>query len=508
MRSLTGASRSPWMGAPAIAPAGRLDRDTRVQLCVVGAGITGLTTGYLAARSGRSVIVIDSGAIADGDTGRTTSHLTCLLDRRFFDLAEINGADATGAAVHSHRRAIDTIESIAREERIACGFERADAFLFRPPGRSGNELEREHDACRQLRIPGVAWAEGAPLGRFRTGRCLRFARQALVDPIEYARGLVAAIARHGGRVCAHAHAQEIASGRPGHVTIEDGPTIAADDIVVATHAPVCSKLAMHAKQTPNRTYVIAFVVPHGSLPPALVYDTLKPYHYVRLQPGRRADLLIVGGEDHPTGHEDAGELCWASLEHWTRERYPDLGPVEWRWSGQVFDAHDGLAFIGRDHGAAHLWLATGFSGNGMTYGTIAGMLFHDLLTGKPNEWAELYEPGREITKQARANGDSAGGPPEGDPPKVSTEPDDIPRGEGGIVRTAGHAYAVYRDRDGSLSRCSAKCTHMGCEVRWNSAEKTWDCTCHGSRFDRHGKVIGGPATEDLREVVARERQRA
>jgi Rieske Fe-S protein len=272
-------------------------------------------------------------------------------------------------------------------------------------------------------------------------------------------------------------------------------------------------LAVHTKQRPYRTYVIGAAVPAGSVPTVLYWDTADPYHYVRLQAatpsagGSTGDILIVGGEDHETGQSDDAEARYGRLEGWTRERFPMVGEIRFRWSGQVMEPVDALAFIGRnpmDHD--NVFVATGDSGNGMTHGTIAGLLLTDLITGRENPWAELYSPSR-VTLSAMGEflRDTANMAAQyadwltaGD-----VEKDRLVRpGSGAIVRHGLTKVAVYRDMDGTFHECSAVCPHLGGIVAWNHAEKTWDCPAHGSRFDGLGKVLNGPANKDLHPLAA------
>jgi Rieske Fe-S protein len=261
---------------------------------------------------------------------------------------------------------------------------------------------------------------------------------------------------------------------------------------------------MHTKQAPYISYAIGIKVPAGSVTSALYWDTLDPYHYVRLQHGSDSgeDVLIVGGEDHKTGQADDAAERFAKLELWARFRWPQCGDVAYRWSGQVMETIDGLAFIGRNPGDdEHVYIATGDSGMGITHGTIAGILLTDLIVGRENPWAELYDPGR---KRVKALGEFAkenlnvaaqyldwvtGG-------DVSSA-DQVAPGGGAVIRRGLHKVAVYRDPAGRLHEHSATCPHLGCVVHWNGGEKTWDCPCHGSRFDALGRVIVGPANADL-----------
>jgi nitrite reductase/ring-hydroxylating ferredoxin subunit len=298
------------------------------------------------------------------------------------------------------------------------------------------------------------------------------------------------------------HATGIHGGTDAAVRTGGG-TVRAQHVVVATNSPVNDLVVIHTKQAPYMTYVIGARVPQGDIPTALYWDTGDPYHYVRLQPlDAGHDLLIVGGEDHKSGQADDAEARHGRLERWARERFPSMGALEYAWGGQVMEPVDGLAFIGRNPmDEENVYVATGDSGQGMTHGTIAGIILTDLILGLPNPWAALYDPGR-ITLRAGAEfareainmvaqyADYATG---GDVQSV----EDIAADDGAVVRRGASKVAVYRDGDGVLHERSAVCPHLGCIVAWNPAEKTWDCPCHGSRFDRFGAVINGPANVGL-----------
>jgi Rieske Fe-S protein len=262
---------------------------------------------------------------------------------------------------------------------------------------------------------------------------------------------------------------------------------------------------MHTKQAPYLTYVIAGLVPKGAVPQALYWDTEDPYHYVRTEPGvdDEHDLLIVGGEDHKTGQRDDGTQRLAALERWAREHFPPLKYITHRWSGQVLEPADGVAFIGRNPGALkNVYIATGDSGMGLTHGTIAGILISDLVAGRGSRWAALYDPSRKMHKAAltfaKENLNVAAQYLEDyvGPGDVGSA-DNIAPGSGAVIRRKLTKVAAYRDDSGMLHESSAVCPHLGCIVAWNHLERTWDCPCHGSRFDCLGKVINGPAHSDL-----------
>jgi Rieske Fe-S protein len=257
--------------------------------------------------------------------------------------------------------------------------------------------------------------------------------------------------------------------------------------------------------------VLGFRIPKGSVQPGLYWDNDEPYHYIRLQSTAETDVsgferLIVGGEDHKTGQIDNAAEPFKKLEYWAREHFPMVGELEFEWSGQVLEPVDSLAFIGPNPVDKNVYIATGDSGNGMTHGTIAGILLTDLIMGRENEWEKLYDPKRRTLRAAgsfaKENLNVAGQYGDWARPGEVKSIDEIARGEGAVIREGATKHAIYRDEEGEIHACSAVCTHLGCIVNWNSTEKTWDCPCHGSRFDRFGAVVNGPAIKRLKLVEA------
>ena len=493
---------SVWLSTAQVPSYSPLTSDTSADVCVVGGGITGLTVAYLLAQVGKSVVVVEDGAIGSGMTGVTTAHLVNALDDRYFELERFHGERGSRLAAESHTAAIDRIESIVARERIACDFDRLDGYLFCAPEHDEAYLDRELAAIHRSGLHNVAKIGRTPLS-FDTGPCLRFPSQAQFHPVKYLSGLAEAIERAGGRIYAGTHATQITGGSAASVSTQGG-TVKAGSIVVATNVPVNDLVVVHTKQAPYMTYVIGAQLPRDSVPLALFWDTGDPYHYVRVQRGVDSDhdLLIVGGEDHKSGQADDIEQRHPRLEAWARERFPSMGDVVYRWGGQVMEPVDGLAFIGHnpmDH--ENVYMVTGDSGNGLTHGTIAGILLTDLILKRHNPWEALYDPGR-IT--LRAAGEFA-------KEAVNTaaqytdwvtagdvaSPDEIAKDSGAVIRRGAAKVAIYRDATGELHERSAVCPHLGCIVAWNPAEKTWDCPCHGSRFDKFGVVINGPANVGL-----------
>lgn len=502
MKDDSQATTSVWMATANTPSQAPLKENIRTDVCLIGAGIAGMTTAYLLAKEGRSVVVLDDGPIGGGMTGRTTAHLTNAFDDRYVEMEKLHGEDGSRLIAESHTAAIDKVEQIVREEHIECGFERLDGFLFVPPGESTDVLKDELKASHRAGLVDVEMVQRAPLETFDTGPALRFPRQAQFHPLDYLTGLTRAFTRNGGRIFSETHATTIAGGVEARVETNAGPSVRCDAIVVATNTPVNDRVAIHTKQAPYVTYVIGMRVPKGSVTRALFWDTPDPYHYVRLQSVAAHEILIVGGEDHKTGQKNDGRERFARLEQWTRERFPQAGEVEFRWSGQVMEPVDGIAFIGRNPlDDDNVFIATGDSGQGMTHGTIAGMLLTDLLQGRKNRWEDLYSPSR-ITLRAMGeyageNINVAGQFTDYLTPGEIKSVDELKPGDGAIMREGLSKLAVCRDEGGTVHKLSAVCPHLGCIVGWNSTEKTWDCPCHGSKFRADGRVYQGPANSDL-----------
>jgi glycine/D-amino acid oxidase-like deaminating enzyme/nitrite reductase/ring-hydroxylating ferredoxin subunit len=499
-------STSVWKTGQPTLTTSALQEDMEADVCIVGAGIAGMSVAYELGRAGREVVVLDDNAIGGGETAQTTAHLASALDDRYFILEQLHGREGARRAYESHDAAIGRIEEIVRVEQIACDFERVDGYLFLAPRDQPELLERELAAAARAGFHDAEQLARAPLSAFDTGPCLRFPRQAQFHPLCYLAGLAAAVVRQGGRIFTGTHVTEIHGTGAPHVVTSSGRVVKADAIVVATNTPVNDRVTIHTKQAPYRSFVIALQMPPSAMVPALYWDTGDPYHYVRLKAvdGDSA-LLIVGGEDHETGHRDDGRERFIRLETWARKRFRMAGPVQYRWSGQVIEPVDGLGFIGRNPGDSdRVFITTGDSGNGMTHGVIAGMLIRDLVLDRRNDWTQLYDPARKPIKAlknyARINLAVAGGYADWLKPGEVSSIDDVEHGTGAVLQRGARKLAVYRGEDGTLSICSATCTHLGGVVRWNSAEQSWDCPCHGSRFSPEGEVLNGPALHGLKRL--------
>ena len=384
---------------------------------------------------------------------------------------------------------------------------------------TARKVDREEVAAA---VELISHAERIVLCGYETGPCLCFPRQARFQPLKYLSALARAVEKLGGKIYSGCRVKDVQGAdpdkrQPARAQIDDGPAeVLADAIVVATNtpAPINDWMGIYTKQASYRTYMIGATVPKDSVDDALYWDTSDPYHYVRLDADKArkgdTDLLLVGGEDHKTGQFPQGGAPFMALEKWAREKFPMIREVTVRWSGQVQEPDDYLAFIGRAtaHAKENVFVATGDSGMGLTHGTIAAILITDLIMGRPNPWAKLYDPARKMSALNRdfiaENLNAIAQYKELVTGGEVKSVDEVPRGQGALMREGLTKVAVYRDAAGTVHKCSAICTHMGCVVQWNHVENSWDCPCHGSRFDPLGKVLMGPAIDDLGDVGKRE----
>jgi len=496
-----------WTSTGQLPPFAKLNADERCDVVVVGGGITGLTAAYLLASAGKSVVLLERGRCALTDTGHTSAHLSMVTDARLSEFVSRFGRTHAQAVWDAGLAAIAQVDEIVRAHQIDAEMAWVEGYLHVPADdtSASQAKDLEDDAALASDLGFDAEFVGTVPLMGQPG--IRFDGQARIHPRKYLAGVAKAILASGGRIHEHSEASEFCAD-PLSVTA-NGHTVTCADIVIATHNPLVgvggttSATLFQTKLALYTSYVIAGRVPKGVVPDALWWDTAEAYHYLRVAPQARHDVLIYGGEDHKTGQAPDTDACYARLEQRLQALVPQV-ELTHRWSGQVIETPDGLPYIGRS--ADHQYSATGYAGNGLTFGTLAAMMITDAILGRTNPWADLFDPnrkalGRSLWEYIKENKDYpyymirdrfAGA--EG----RSTR--SVRRGQGKVIERNGDKVAASRDDAGTLTMCSAVCTHMGCLVAWNPAERTWDCPCHGSRFTPSGKVISGPAESPLPEV--------
>jgi len=492
-----------WSDAARLPKFARLRKDLRVDVVVIGGGITGTTAAYLLRRAGATVALLERDRVDTAETAHTTAHLTYVTDSRLQDLVQNFGRDHAQAAWDAGAAAIEQIHRIVEEEKIECEFAWVPGYLHAPAkGTAGDTTSLQEDArlARELGFDAT-FLEKVP---FIGVPGIAFANQAKFHPAKYLRGLLLALRAQGGHVHENTEASSIEIDPPRIKA--NGHTIHCKYIVIATHVPLqgatgtTSAALFQTKLASYNTYAIGAKIPSGAVPEASFWDTADPYFYLRIDRRRGYDYAILGGADHKTGQTSNPQQHYGRVAKRLGQLFPKA-IIDHRWSGQVVETNDGLPYMGET--APHQFVATGFSGNGMTFGTVAAMMAADAFAGRRNPWSGLFDVHRKKVlggtwNYLKENKDY----PYYMAKQWLTKPGanslrGITRGEGKIVLVDGQRLAAYRDDKGKLTTRSAVCPHMGCVVRWNGVEKTWDCPCHGSRFQATGEVMAGPAEGPL-----------
>jgi glycine/D-amino acid oxidase-like deaminating enzyme/nitrite reductase/ring-hydroxylating ferredoxin subunit len=489
---------SLWQGTAAkTACLPTLQSDLKVDVAIVGAGITGLTAAMLLVQSGKRVAVLDAHKAGDGSTGNSTGNLYATVDLGLHTLEERHGLEVMRRVVESRSAAVDLIEATVARLNLECGFQRVPWHLIGLDAAHVGEVEKEALAAMRARLHADL-RDDAPLP-VDAAKTLVVEDQAQFQPLAYVRQLAQRI---GGEDCLIFENTRVTA-------IEDEPAVVhtthgkvkARHIVIATHTPIGIHLVQSQLEV-VREYGIAAPL-HDATPEPGVYWCIGQQRYsVRTFVEHERTYLVVVGSAHKLGEKEVGQERFQELELFARDHFP-IGPVEYRWSAQRYRAKDKLPFIGRNVDAQNTYIATGFSGDGLTYGTLAGMMLADEILGRGTPWRDLYAVDR-LAAGKRPEGfeRERGGPASPDAAVVLGADDvnalnDLAPCQSRRIDVGGQPVAVYRGKDGALQAVAGKCSHMGCELRWNGAETSWDCNCHGSRFAPDGRVLEGPALVPL-----------
>ncbi len=496
--SLPGRPASVWLDTTPATDYPPLDGDRRVDVAVVGGGIAGLSAAAELVED-REVAVVEADRVVTGVTGHTTAKLTAQHGLVYRHLVDRFGVERARRYADANQTAVEHVAATVAERDVDCDFQRRPAYVWAASPSDRRRVREEVLAAERVGLPAT-FVEDPP--HPATGPAVRFSDQAQFHPREYLLALAEDVAE-AGHVFEETEALDVEPGRPCRVRTRRG-TVTADDVVVATHFPLDDPSLYFARMHPKRSYVLGVRVA-GDPPEGMFYSTGDPFNSVRTHPTPDGPLVLVGGQNHKTGQGGRTGNRYRRLEQYARREF-DVESVEYRWSTQDYVSVDRVPYVGRlGHDTPGVYVATGFGGWGMSNGTAAGRLLADLVRGADNPWRDLYDPLRfRPSASARdlvvENADVAGQfvgdwltkPRAGDPA-------DLRPGEARVLRRGTDVLAAYRDEAGETHVRSAVCTHMRCLVQWNDAEGTWDCPCHGSRFDVDGSVIDGPAVRDLPE---------
>lgn len=498
-----GAHQSPWQAGTGdrISATGFLPGNVYDAL-VIGGGITGLTGALLLQCSGKKVVVADAHTTGFGTTGGTSAHINTFADTTYKEAESAFGKEGSKLFADAINEGFGIIRANITTYRIDCDYENKTGYVYAEDEAQAEQLKDIFEGAKAVGVP-VNYTEKVPTPLpFQTA--LEFGGQAQFHPLKYLQALVKAFVTAGGLILENTKVETVTTEEGVHTGVASELHIKARNVIYATHIPPGIN-SYSLRCAPYRSYVLGVKLKSDSYPDALVYDMQEPYHYFRTHMINDEKFMIAGGNDHKTGHGDP-EKALAELEKYIRQNY-DVSSVKYRWSSQYYVPVDGFPYIGQMPEAAKgIFCATGYNGNGMMLGSIAGKILSDLVQGKGSRYADIFTPSRlkpiaGFTAFVQENADVAYhfvadrfGIHETDSLK-RLEP-----GTGKVVKVDGKKTAVYRDEQGKIFAFSPVCTHMGCIVNWNSEEKSWDCPCHGARYDTQGQVLAGPAVHPLLKI--------
>ncbi|HET7370927.1 MAG TPA: FAD-dependent oxidoreductase [Gammaproteobacteria bacterium] len=493
-------TQSLWQALSPPAEFPPLTENIDADVAIVGGGITGITTALQLSRAGRSVALVEANSIGSSATGDSTGNLYATVDEHLFRIKEKWDARTMKAVVESRRIALDTVGTLVRNHGIECDFAERDWHLYAAAEASDDAkdaVDLEHEAAREAGLD-ASIVDELPLP-FPIASAVKIKGQAQINPLAYIRGLARALG-DGCRIFEHSPATAI-HAKDGIVETPRGQ-IKARAIVLATHTPK-GVYMVQTEMQPAREYGLAAPLPGDDYPEGIFWSADQPKHSIRSYVANGERFLMVIGRKHQTGKTKNTADCYEKLEGFARQHF-HIDTIRYRWSAQHYRAADMLPYIGPSPSKPNVYVATGYATDGLVYGTVAASILADEISGNDNPWSDLYKPkrftpGKSAKLFAKQNMEVAA---ELGKKFINADSadwfEDVKPGEGKLVATGGHKYAAYRHEDGELTAVSATCTHMGCDVHWNTAEKTWDCPCHGSRFTTEGEVIEGPAVEPLK----------
>lgn len=474
-----------------------------VDVAIAGGGIAGLTAAMLLKRAGKTVAVIEARQIITGTSGHTTAKVTSLHQLIYADLIKQHGEEKARLYGESNQAAIERVAQFVAEEQIDCDFKRTSAYSFAESEQDLSKVKDEVEAASKLGLP-VSFVRETSLP-FAIAGAVKFDNQSQFHVRKYLLHLANLISGNGSYVFEGTTVQKVEDGEPCRVITNQG-VVQARAVIVTTNLPILNEGLYFAKTYPKRSYIIGAPIDPAQAPDGMFIGVSNEYYSIRTTPDDGGTLLLVGGGGHKVGAVSNTEECYQKLEAYARSRF-GVETIQYRWSTQDFVSFDKLPYIGKlTPFSNHTYIATGFSLWGMSNGTVSGMLLSDLILGIENPWARLYDSVRAtpfLTPESLKNNAEVTTHWIGDRLKgLQHSLNDVAVGEGKLVTVDGKKVAAYRDEQGQCHAVSAVCTHLACIVNWNSAERSWDCPCHGARFNYDGKVLHGPAISNLQPLTA------
>jgi len=487
-----------------IQDSGTLEKDANADVCIIGAGICGITTAYYLIKRGYKVIVIDKDEIANKVTGHTTAKITSQHGLIYHYLEKEYGVKFAKKYFEANEDAIKNIRNIIQENSIDCDFQEVDSYIYTCDEKEVEKINQEADSLKSININSTKTNESdLP---FNILEAVKFKNQAQFNPLKYIKGLVNYILKNGGKIYTKTLCTDVKRKNDEYTTYANGHKIHSKYVVLASQYPFLKVPGLYfTKMYQSLSYVIALET-NSKLPNGMYLNVESPTYSFRTANNNGKEILLLGGADHKTGDKVDYEKTYGILEKKAKEIYPDC-KILYKWSTRDAITLDKIPYIGEySNLLPNMYIGTGFNKWGMTSSNVAANIIADKIEGKFNAYEEVFKSTRlkPITNKGEMKNmivDSTKSLIINKLKEDSLQIKDITNNSGGIVEFDGEKVGIYKNEEGKIYCVKPICTHLGCLLEWNDADKTWDCPCHGSRFNRYGKNIYGPAIKDLDILV-------
>ncbi|MHA6252393.1 FAD-dependent oxidoreductase [Oceanobacillus sp. CAU 1775] len=494
--------KSYWLEALQLEEFPQLTEDIEVDVAIVGGGITGIAAAYFLKEAGLKLALLDASRLMNGATGHTTAKITTQHDLIYDELISNIGEEEAKLYYEANNEALEKMKRIIEEENISCDFQEEPAIIYSTSAEYEKKIKDEAAAYKKLGIPGKL--SDRILLDIEIKNALYLEKQAQFHPVKYLQHLVEQLQKTDIQIYENTTALKIETGDEPIVVTRGGVKVKSKFVLICSHFPFYEGVGLYSNRMhPERSYALTAKT-KKKYPGGMYLSADKPTHSLRSIAIDNEEQVLFGGYSHKTGKKENTKEKYHAVELFADEKF-GIEELTYHWSTQDLTTLDKVPYIGPlTSGNQNILVATGFRKWGMTTSHVAAQIFHDIIFGKENKYLDLFTPSRfnvkaSIPTLAKVTAGVVTDLTKGKLEKPDVSKTDLGIDEGAVITVEGKRKGAYRDVDGTVHVVDTTCTHAGCEVNWNNAERSWDCPCHGSRFSYDGEVLEGPAEKPLKK---------